>query len=494
MRLIFAELKRRKVYQAAAFYAAAAWLLVQIATQVFPFFELPNWSVRLIVFAAIVGFPIAMALSWFYEWTPAGFRRESEAERTEAIARIVGQALDHHSATSAKPVLASVPAPTAEQSIAVLPFVDMSEKKDHEYFADGLAEELLNQFAQLPQLRVIARTSSFSFKGKDVDVATIATALNVATILEGSVRKAGNTLRVTAQLIRTADSAHLWSQTYDREFTDVFAVQDDIARAVVSALKVKLLPEQQLTNAHRSGSTEAYDQYLLGQNVFRRGRYDDYQRALPAFQRAVALDPHYAPAYAGLANAQSAVADFASTPDQRAAGKREALATAEKAIALAPSLADGYVMRGQLRYRHFWDWKGAEEDYQQALAIDPNRTDALIGYALPLHNLGRLDQALAMMRQVTDCRSAVMARLDVVRCAAASQGTNCRCSRRTAARTSDKSGFEFRARSARLPGTRRRSTRCGAGTLPSRGRRTRPAWHRHGRTHTRPCTRIASCA
>jgi TolB-like protein/Tfp pilus assembly protein PilF len=402
MRSFFAELKRRKVYQAAAFYAAASWLLVQIAAQIFPLFDLPNWPIRLIVIATIVGFPLAVALSWFYEWTPAGFRRESEAERSEAIARLVGQALDRHSAVTPKSPLANVPSSANEQSIAVLPFVDMSESKGQEYFSDGLAEELLNLLAQLPQLRVIARTSSFSFKGKDVDVATIATALNVASVLEGSVRKSGNMLRVTAQLIRAADSTHVWSQTYQREMTDVFAVQDDIAREVVAALKVKLLPDQHMTNVHRTGTTEAYDQYLLGQDVFRRGRYDDYQRALPAFQRAIALDPQYAPAYASLASAQSAVADYAATPAERAAGKQQALASAEKAISLAPDLADGYVMRGQIRYRQLWDWEGAEADYQRALALDPNRSDALTGYGLALHNLGRLEEALTLSRRAID--------------------------------------------------------------------------------------------
>ncbi|HSE13407.1 MAG TPA: tetratricopeptide repeat protein [Rudaea sp.] len=397
---VLAELKRRKVYQAAAFYAAAAWLLVQIATQVLPFFELPNGWVRLIVVVAIAGFPIAITLAWFYEWTPAGFRRESEAERTESISRIVGEALDRKVFTPRK--FATLSPQANDQSIAVLPFVDMSEKKDHEYFSDGLAEELLNLLAQLPQLRVIARTSSFSFKGKDVDIATIATALNVASILEGSVRRAGNTLRVTAQLIRTTDSSHLWSQTYERELADVFAVQDDIAHAVVAALKVKLLPEQHVPNVLRTESTEAYDLYLLGQDFFRRGRYDDCLRALPVFQRALELDPQYAPAYAGLAGAQSAAADFALSPARRASGKHEALASAEKAISLAPDLADGYVMRGQIRYRHIWDWKGAEADYQRALTLDPNRSDALTGYALAQANLGRSEEALALARRATD--------------------------------------------------------------------------------------------
>ncbi|MCI4566654.1 hypothetical protein [Lysobacter sp. CFH 32150] len=382
MRSFFAELKRRNVFGAMAFYLAAGWLLVQVATQVLPFYDVPGWVVRLVIAAVVIGFPFALVLSWFYEWTPRGWRREIENDRSES-----------------KKFVGSI---ATDQSIAVLPFVDMSEDQDQEYFSDGLSEELLNLLAQLPQLRVIARTSSFSFKGKAADVATIARALNVATVLEGSVRKSGNTLRITAQLIRAVDSSHLWSQTYDRELVDVFQVQDGIANAVVAALKVKLLSSQQVTNAHRTGNTEAYDQYLLGQNVFRRGRYDDYQRALVAFERATALDPGYGAAQAALASAQSAVADFAPGAAARSAGKLEALATAERAITLAPDLADGYVIRGRLRMAQFWDWNGAEADFQKALALEPNKSDVLIMHALVLNNLQRTDEAVATLRRAID--------------------------------------------------------------------------------------------
>ena len=378
----FAELKRRNVFAAMAFYAAAGWLLVQVATQVLPFYDTPAWVVRLVIAAVVIGFPFAMVLSWFYEWTPRGWRRESEAERAGSIGAIAAIATD--------------------QSIAVLPFVDMSADKDQEYFSDGLAEELLNLLAQLPQLRVIARTSSFSFKGKDADVATIARALHVATVLEGSVRKSGNTLRVTAQLIRAVDSSHLWSQTYDRELDDVFRMQDEIARAVVDALKLKLLPGQHLTHAHRTANTDAYELCLLGQSVMRRNRRAEYERALVLFRRALELDPTYAVAYAGLASAQNAVADFASSPELLAQGKRLALESAERAIALAPDLADGYAIRGTIRYRHYWDWQAAEQDYRRALALDPHKTEALTGYALALHNRGRVDEMLALIRRATD--------------------------------------------------------------------------------------------
>ena len=379
MRILVDQLKHRGVFRAAAYYAAGAWLAVQIATAVFPYLEFPNWSVRLIIVSVMAGFPVAMLVSWFYRWTPSGLQRELEPS---GHARVVG------------PI-----APARENAIAVLPFADLSPQKDQEYFADGLAEELLGLLAQLPQLQVIARSSSFSFKGRNLDVRTIASKLGVASVLEGSVRKAGNRLRVTAQLIRAADDAQLWSQTYERELTDVFEVQDQIANAVVAALKIKLLPSQHVTNLHRTGNTEAYDQFLLGQNVIRRGRYDDYQRALGAFQRAVALDPNYGAAWAALALAQSSVADFAATtPVERSAAKVEALATADKAIALAPELADGYAIRAHLRRNQLWDWTGALQDLERALALEPNKTDALHPYALMLIILMRYDEAIGAIR------------------------------------------------------------------------------------------------
>jgi TolB-like protein len=337
---------------------------------VLPVYDVPGWVLRLVIAAVVIGFPFAIIVSWFYEWTPRGWRRESGPDAATAVGD-----------SDATPV-AAIP---VGRSIAVLPFADMSENHDQEYFSDGLAEELLNLLVQLPQLRVIARTSSFSFKGKDADVATIATTLNVAHVLEGSVRKNANSLRITAQLIRAADSSHLWSQTYQRELIDVFQVQEEIARAVVDALKLKLLPEQHLTPAHRTTSTQAYELFLLGQSVFRNHHRDDYERALALFRRALALDPGYAAAHAGLAAALSAVADFAGAPALVADGKLQALMSAERAVALAPDLADGYTIRGQLRYRYDWDrWQPAQQDYQRALELDPHKTEALCGYALIL--------------------------------------------------------------------------------------------------------------
>jgi adenylate cyclase len=387
---VFSELKRRHVYRTAAFYAAAAWLLVQVATQVAPYFDMPPWSVRLLIVACVAGFPIAVLLSWFYEWSPStGWRRELDGPIANA-ARSPGDA-----------AAAAVPAPPSDQSIAVLAFADMSQAKDQEYFSDGLAEELLNLLAQLPQLRVIARTSSFAFKGKDVDVATIARTLHVANILEGSVRKSGNMLRITAQLIRAADSSHLWSQTYDRELTDVFAVQDEIAQAVVAALKVKLLPQQLLTNPHRTADTKAHDQYLLGKAALRRGRHEGYRDAVAAFRLAIEIDPDYAAAHAALAQALDSSADFVQDSDQRETLQMQALTSAEHAIKLAPELADGYAVRGRLRCRNLWNWSGALADLRRALELDPSSSDVRLQYVYVLFCLNR-PEVVAITRKVIE--------------------------------------------------------------------------------------------
>ena len=283
-----------------------------------------------------------------------------------------------------------------EKSIAVLPFVDMSEKKDQEYFSDGLAEELIDLLAQVPNLKVTARTSSFYFKGKSEDIATIAQKLRVANVLEGSVRKAGNTMRVTAQLIRADNGYHLWSKTYDQDVKDIFKVQDEIAAAVVAALKAQLLPAQQISSRHRTDNTEAYTEYLLGNQFRVHDAVETNQQALAAYRNAVALDAGYAAAYSGIADAQWRLADQVSG---QAADYATALAAAEKAIELAPDSPEGYWARGQLRNYYYFDWHGAEEDFQKALALDANFVPAQVRYAELLATLGRMSDALAMLRR-----------------------------------------------------------------------------------------------
>ena len=285
-----------------------------------------------------------------------------------------------------------------EKSIAVLPFVNMSSDKEQEYFADGLAEELRDLLAKIEGFHVIARTSSFSFKGKSEDIPTIAKKLNVANILEGSVRKSGNRLRVTTQLVRANTGAHIWSETYDRELKDIFQVQDEIAGAVVTALKLKLAPGPKVTNSHRTSNTEAYNQYLLGRQFSRRGSVDDERRAVEAFRKAIQLDPHYAAAYAALAISE----DWVAVLTGDGAGEQQALAVAEKAVVLAPNEAEGYGARGALRSTISWDWTGAQADLEKALALDPGDSGVQRRYGSLLASLGRLPEAIAMTKKAIE--------------------------------------------------------------------------------------------
>jgi TolB-like protein/Tfp pilus assembly protein PilF len=287
---------------------------------------------------------------------------------------------------------AAVAAP--ERSIAVLPFTDMSEKKDQEYFSDGLSEELIDLLTKVPDLRVPARTSSFYFKGQHATIAEIAKALGVSHVLEGSVRKAGNTIRVTAQLIRADNGYHLWSQTYDRDLKDVFKVQDEIAGRVVEELKVSL-PAAAASSSGRTENAAAYNLYLLGKKFFDQSTVEGYKSATETFHSAIALDPGYAAAYARLAMSEAFLADQTGDPT----GLTRANAATERAITLAPDGADGYYARAFLRSTFLWDWDGASADFSKALAIDPNNSYALFGYSDLLAAKGQLPQALTEIDQ-----------------------------------------------------------------------------------------------
>ena len=428
---LIAELKRRNVFKTGAAYLALGWVVVQITSTLVPALNLPSSLVPIVTWIGVIGFPFVIMFSWIYELTPEGLKRESEVDRSASITHVTGRridymiigllvlacalfALDRFLPHKSEPIAAAASreatgspataaastttaaAPTAsDSSIAVLPFVDMSQGKDQEYFSDGLSEELLNLLAQVPQLRVIARTSSFAFKGKEVGVAEIAKTLNVANVLEGSVRKSGDTLRVTAQLIRAGDSSHLWSETYDRQLTDVFKVQDEIAAAVVAQLKVKLLPAQQVINPHRTANTEAYNQYLLGSQFYSRGSMESYRLAVEAYKKAIALDPGYAAAYAGLAYAELYAGDYAESLEENTAAKQRAQAAADRAIALAPDLADGYAVRGWMRSSITWDWSGGQTDLEKALALEPGNSATRRRYAYLLQSLGRVTESIA---------------------------------------------------------------------------------------------------
>jgi serine/threonine-protein kinase len=299
----------------------------------------------------------------------------------------------------------TTPAPQpAGPSVAVLPFVNLSGDKEQEYFSDGLSEELMGLLAKVKELHVVGRLSSFAFKEKKATLTEIGRELHVATVLEGSVRRSGDRLRVATQLVSVADGFQIWSETYDRTMTDVFAMQDEIAVAVVAALRPALVPlERPVASAHQTANPEAYTQYLLGRHLYELNKPESWRQAVEAYESAVRLDPAYAAAYAGLAIAEIGVAGYSAKATERAEWKKKALDAAEKAITLDPMLAAGYAARGHLRSIAFPpDWVAAHSDLRHALELDPSDVGARIHACMLLALLDRLPEAVAEARKATD--------------------------------------------------------------------------------------------
>jgi TolB-like protein/Tfp pilus assembly protein PilF len=285
----------------------------------------------------------------------------------------------------------------------VLPFTNLSDDKGQEHFSDGLSEELIGLLGKVKELKVAGRTSSFAFKGKAANLASIGQTLHVATVLEGSVRQSGEQLRVTTELVDAADGYQMWAETYDRKMADVFAVQDEIAGAVVAALKVKLLPsDPPIVSQHRTSNTEAYDQYLLGRQFWNLQSPDGYRRAAAAYEKAIALDPNYAAAWAGDAMSMSNMVDFASSRAEQVELQRKALSMAERAVDLGPNLAEAYSARGNIRSYIGYDWPGAQADFERALALNPGDPLTHAGYGRFLSRLDRLPEAITECRKATE--------------------------------------------------------------------------------------------
>src|SRR6478672_8528869 len=346
-RNFFGELKRRNVVRTAILYLGAVWALAQGVSQLGPSLGAPEWATRWFLAAAGIGFPFWIAFAWFYEFTPEGLKRESEIEPTDSIKQHAGgRKLDFAiiGVLSVAVVLLltdrfvlrhgvneTAALPIAEKSIAVLPFVSMSEDKANEFFSDGISQELLNLLAKIPQLQVTARTSSFAFKGEKIGIAEVARQLHVAHVLEGSVRKAGNTVRITAQLINAATDTHLWSQTYDRKLDDIFAIQDEIAADVVKQLKVTLLGAAPKA---RTTDPEAYALYLQAVQLRRQFTAEAFKQSDALYRKVLAIDPRYAPAWDGLSR------NFVNETNMGLLSNKEGFAQAReaavKALAIDP--------------------------------------------------------------------------------------------------------------------------------------------------------------
>jgi TolB-like protein len=385
----FSELKRRNVYKVAVAYAVAGWALSQGIAQVFPVFDVPNWVIRSIVVLIIIGLPIALVLAWMFEITPQGIKRTETADAMPESARqkkhtwiyvvviggLVSIGLFFLGRYTAENKTAAPSSGSSNKSIAVLPFADLSEGHNQEYFCDGISEEILDALAKVEGLRVVARTSSFSFKGKNADVSEIAQKLNVQNVLEGSLRREGNRIRITAQLVSARDGFHIWSDTFERELQGVFAVQDEITRSIVDALKIKLAVAPP---ARAQQNTEAYDLYLQGLYLSNKSDEENLRKSLNLFQRALDKDPTLSRAWVGIAKVWFWLADAYVKPLEAYQAVESA---ATKALELNEKDADAHAYLSEAKRVLHWDWKTAERELQRAVEIDPNSAMAHLLFA-----------------------------------------------------------------------------------------------------------------
>ena len=411
---VIAELRRRRVFRALLGWAVVSFAVLQVVEPVMHGLDLPGWTLKAAIWALAAGFPIASVLAWIFDLGPGGVSRTPEVlvEPTGVSPpppRRLGLALASLVAVSvllgaglAVVALRTVDGqPPQAPSIAVLPFADMSPGRDQEYLSEGVAEEILNSLARIEGLRVVGRTSSWYFKGKNARLEDIGRELRVGAVLEGSVRREGSRLRVAAKLLAVPDGRSLWAESYDRELGDVFALQEGVASAVAGALRVKLLAGS-VAEVPRT-APEAYLKYLLGYQLWVRGYRDDIRRSVEAFEEALAIDPRYAPAWAGLAWSLEILAGFEPTQlSDLLAMKRRALEAANRAVELGPGQARGYYARGGLRayYRH--EWREAVADLERAISLQGNDSASYRVHGWILGALGRLPDAIASLRKATD--------------------------------------------------------------------------------------------
>ncbi|MCJ7555803.1 MAG: tetratricopeptide repeat protein [Gammaproteobacteria bacterium] len=385
----FKELKRRNVFKVAIAYVVAAWLVLQISDVVLGNIDAPAWVFKVVMLLMALGFPFALIMAWAFQMTPDGLIRDGKVIRDEPLR---GDA-DENLVENVTP--AKMSRVENNKSIAVLPFVNMSDEASNEYFSDGISEELLNLLAKIPALRVAARTSSFSLKGKDLQISEVGKILNVAHVLEGSVRKAGNQVRITAQLIKVEDGYHLWSENYDRALDNIFAVQDEIAVAVVEQLKLKLLGKVPTT---RETDPAAYALFLKGRQLASLGTAAAWEQAIALYEKALAIAPDYAAAWAGLGNIYSRQA----TKGIRRPGEGFPLAreAANKALALDPGIAKAHTTLGWIAIGFDGDLAQAARHYERALALEPTNPD-MLGYAANLlSGLGRPEESVALWEYI----------------------------------------------------------------------------------------------
>ena len=394
MRLV-SELKRRNVLRMAVLYVLAAWLIMQIAEVVLGLAALPTWIGQATLVLLMIGFPISLIFSWFYEVTPEGLALEKDVPRHESITHITGRRIDFIviALLCAAVIMLAVDkwwvAGPAPASIAVLPFVNMSADSEQEYFSDGISEEILDQLAKIPELKVISRSSAFSYKGKDINIPDVARELNVAHILEGSVRRDGNRVRITAQLIEASSDSHLWSETYDRDFVDIFAIQNDIAIAVVENLRIMILGDLQQA---KETNPDAYALYLQARHLMDLATVESLEEAVTIYTRSLAIDPNYSPAWVGLSKTYDRLSTFRTMPFEQA--RELSRDAAERAIEISPNSARAHGLLAWDFFRYERDLKSAARHYERAMELEPTNSSIVGNVSLFLSALGRLEEAI----------------------------------------------------------------------------------------------------
>ena len=418
------ELKRRNVLRVGAAYIVSSWLLIQVAETIFPLFGYGDTPARLVVIVLSIAFVPTLIFSWVFEITPEGLKRDVDVDHDLAAKQFNAKKLDRiilvilalavgyfafdkfvldpveneQIAQSAHQEgrTAALTESYGDKSIAVLPFVNMSSDPEQEYFSDGISEELLNLLAKIPELRVISRSSAFSFKGKDLSIPAIAKQLNVAHVLEGSVRKSGSQVRITAQLIEARSDTHLWSETYDREVLDTFAVQDEISREIAGKLQITLVGS--VLPGLPTDSEDAYDNFLRGMHFLREGwTAETFLTAKDYFEKAIEIDPAYAQAHALLALTYVSLGNFrhiAPTDVQQQASD-----AATTAIELDDQFPAAWIAKGWLAMTYDFDWRSAEKFFRRDIELAPSSYMGYIGLAMALQMAGRYDKALAAAQQ-----------------------------------------------------------------------------------------------
>lgn len=412
---LFAELKRRNVFRVALLYAVASWLILQVADVGISLLGLPAITGRLVFLLLAVGLPLVLVFSWVYEITPEGLKKEKDINRSQSVTQQTARKLDTavivllviaigllaanrflpgmSADPSASQTVAGATASPAK-SIAVLPFVNMSADEENEYFSDGLSEELLNLLAKIPELHVAARTSAFRFKNSNAGIDEIAKQLNVAHVLEGSVRKSGNTIRITAQLIKASDGYHLWSHTWDRTLVDIFRIQDEIAAAVVDALRISLLGEMPKV---QSTDPRAYELYLQSRQAANLHTREGLEKAIALLTEALAIDPDYAEGWTELSRAHTNMTGSAFVLP--ADGYPRAEAAAERALAIDPKNARALSSLGWLAMYWEWDMPKATRLIRQANANEPGNASALNAYAVLHAAFARSDAGISILNE-----------------------------------------------------------------------------------------------